>query len=70
MLRRVFAAAFAVILVSECMPAVSAALPPSRIHPEKTIIRDENLVYIGADYLNPASVLFDSQEYAPDSIAE
>ncbi len=30
-------------------------------------IMDENLVYIGADYLNPASVLFDDQDKVPAS---
>ena len=30
-------------------------------------IYDENLVYLGADYLNSADVLFDQQDYAPES---
>lgn len=30
-------------------------------------IMDENLVYIGADHLNPASVLYDDQDKVPAS---
>ena len=30
-------------------------------------IYDENLVYLGADYLNSADVLFNQQDYAPES---
>ena len=67
MLKRTVALLCAAVLSSACIPAVSAEPAAARIDLSDKIIRDLNLVYIGADYLNPASVLFDNQEYAPES---
>ena len=38
-----------------------------KLDASKFKIYDENLVYLGADYLNSADVLFDQQDYAPES---
>ena len=67
MWKRMIAMFSAIVCAVPFMPAVSAAPASERIDLSDKIIRDENLVYIGADYLNPASVLFDNQEYAPES---
>lgn len=67
MFRRSIALLFALMISGYFLPAVSAAPASGRIDLTDKIIRDENLVYIGADYLNPAAVLFDAQDYAPDS---
>ena len=67
MLRRTAALLSSAVFAVCCMPSVSAQPASERIDLSDKIIRDVNLVYIGADYLNPASVLFDNQEYAPAS---
>lgn len=67
MLRRTAALLSSAVFAACCMPAVSAAPVSEQIDLSDKIIRDVNLVYIGADYLNPASVLFDNQEYVPAS---
>ena len=67
MLKRIAALLCAAVITAGCMPAVSAEPASARIDLSDKIIRDQNLVYIGAEYLNPASVLFDNQEYAPES---
>lgn len=67
MIKRGISLLTAIVSTAVYMPKVSAAPAASRIDLSDKIIRDENLVYIGADYLNPASVLFDNQDYAPES---
>ena len=49
------------------MPALAASPEPALLDVSLFTVRDENLVYIGADYLNPASVLFDDQDKVPAS---
>ncbi|MBE6875728.1 MAG: hypothetical protein E7496_03235 [Ruminococcus sp.] len=39
----------------------------SKLDASQFKIHDENLVYLGADYLNSADVLFNQQDYAPES---
>lgn len=58
-------AAFA--LAMQGIPSVSAAETPALLDVSGFQIMDENLVYIGADYLNPASVLFNQQDKVPAS---
>ena len=67
MFKRCLALLSAAVCAAAYMPTVCAAPVSARIDMSDKIIRDENLVYIGADYLNPASVLFDNQDYAPES---
>ena len=60
------------LLAVSMLPAVPAAAAPppepkTLLDASAFIIRDENLVHSGADYLNPASVLFDDQDKAPES---
>ena len=65
-------------LTAVCMAAVNAGamLPaaaaetPALLDAAGFKIYDENLVYIGADYLNPATVLFDDQDKVPASPEE
>ncbi len=60
-------------LTALLMTASAAPLPVSAAdEPQEQLldvsqftVRDENLVYIGADYLNPVSVLFNDQDKAP-----
>lgn len=55
-------------LAAGCLPfPASAAQEESVLDAAAFRIYDENLVYIGADYLNPASVLFDDQDKLPAS---
>lgn len=67
MLRRKISFLTAVLLAVSAMPRVSAAETPALLDASGFQIRDENLVYIGADYLNPAAVLFDDQDKVPAS---
>lgn len=59
-----------------CMSSVSA-IPAASEEKESTLldvsqfsVMDENLVYLGADYLNDASVLFDDQDKVPSSVTQ
>ena len=61
------AAAASALLLMQNMPAVSAAPVSALLDTSGFSVMDENLVYIGADYLNPASVLFDDQDKVPAS---
>ena len=58
------------ILALSMLPVVpvEAAEPPTLIDASGFSVHDENLVYIGADYLNPASVLFDEQDKVPHGV--
>ena len=67
MKKRLFTLASAMILAAETCPAVTAAPVSALLDVTDFQIMDENLVYIGADYLNPASVLFDDQALVPES---
>ena len=49
------------------LPVPVSAAESGLLDAAKFRIMDENLVYIGADYLNPASVLFDDQDKVPAS---
>ena len=49
------------------MPQVSAAKESALLDVSGFAVMDENLVYIGADYLNAAGVLFDDQDKVPES---
>ncbi len=63
--------AFLTALLLSC-GAVPVSVPAfaetsGKLDSSKFKIYDENLVYIGADYLNSAEVLFDQPDYAPES---
>ena len=64
---RKLAAAAALALIIQSAPPVYAAPEPALLDVSGFSVMDENLVYIGADYLNPASVLFDDQDKVPAS---
>ena len=68
-MKRMLCVLCAAVLAFPAMPCL-AAERPGQITISVSNVRDENLVYIGADYLNPASVLFDDQDKAPASLAE
>ena len=55
------------LLISALPLPVTAAETPALLDASGFRIYDENLVYIGADYLNPATVLFDDQDKVPVS---
>ncbi len=67
MKQRKLAAAAAILLFMQSMPAVSAAPASALLDASGFTVMDENLVYLGADYLNPATVLFDDQDKVPES---
>lgn len=67
MKHRVTAMIAASLLLAPWVPQVQAAPEPALLDAALFSVMDENLVYIGADYLNPASVLFDDQDKVPDS---
>ena len=64
---RKLAAAAAITLILQSAPTVHAAPEPALLDVSGISVMDENLVYIGADYLNPAAVLFDDQDKVPAS---
>ncbi len=69
--RRLTAAAAAVLLASQALPSPAAAAEESGLIDAAAFrIYDENLVYLGADYLDPATVLFDDQDKVPASPTE
>lgn len=60
----------AAVLALSMLPEIPVSAEPSagsaaRLDVSDFTIRDENIVYAGADYLNPASVLFDDQDKLP-----
>ena len=59
----------AFLLSAEAVPAAipTKAENSGKLDSSKFQIYDENLVYLGADYLNSADVLFDEPDYAPES---
>ena len=61
------AAAAALALGSIPAPCVSAAPVEGLLDVSQFRIMDENLVYIGADYLTDCSILFDDQDKVPAS---
>ena len=69
MKRRLLCAAAALTVLTAAIPAmpVNAAPESALLDVSGFRVMDENLVYIGADYLNPASVLFDDQDKVPAS---
>ena len=57
----------AVVMTAPQQLPVSAAPDAGLLDMSLFTVRDENLVYIGADYLNSVSVLFDDQDKVPAS---
>lgn len=67
-MRRSAAGLLAATMLLGVMPIpASAAETPALIDASGFTVYDENLVYIGADYLNAAAVLFDDQDKVPAS---
>lgn len=63
----------AATLCITCSPAIkvnSDETESALLDVSKFTVMDENLVYIGADYLNNASVLFDDQDKVPSSVSQ
>lgn len=52
------------------IPAASKEKEPTLLDVSQFSVMDENLVYLGADYLNDASVLFDDQDKVPSSVTQ
>ncbi|MCR5718529.1 MAG: hypothetical protein K6F80_05790 [Oscillospiraceae bacterium] len=67
MKRTITAAMTAAVMLSAFIPVTGTAAESALLDASKFRIYDENLVYIGADYLNPAQVLFDDQDKVPAS---
>ena len=67
MKKRKLAVTAAILLIFRSVPVVSAAPESALLDVSGFSIMDENLVYLGADYLNPADVLFDDQDKVPVS---
>ncbi|MBR6718564.1 MAG: hypothetical protein IKI77_09525 [Oscillospiraceae bacterium] len=57
----------ALLLALQSVPQVSAAKESVLLDVSDFAVMDENLVYLGADYLNAAGVLFDDQDKVPES---
>lgn len=55
---------------ASAMPAISAEPEPELLDITQFSVMDENLVYLGADHLNDASVLFDDQDKVPSSVTQ
>ena len=51
-------------------PAVCEEREPTLLDISQFSVMDENLVYLGADYLHDASVLFDDQDKVPSSVTQ
>ena len=66
-MKRMSGLMLAAAIMMQSIPAVAASPESELLDVSSFTIMDEDLVYIGADYLNPAMTLFDSQEYAPES---
>jgi len=69
MKRRFICGLIAMTMTAAAIPAVpaAAAQESALLDVSGFSVMDENLVYIGADYLNPASVLFNDQDKVPVS---
>ncbi len=67
MRKQIEAAVLSTVLLSCMMPVPAAAAESGLLDASAFQVCDENLVYIGADYLNPASVLFNDQDKVPAS---
>ena len=68
MMKKLTAFCTALLMISASMPILNVSAEESqKLDASAFQIYEENLVYIGADYLNPATVLFDQQDYAPES---
>ncbi|WP_298484160.1 dockerin type I repeat-containing protein [uncultured Ruminococcus sp.] len=52
------------------IPAASAETESALLDISHFSVMDENLVYLGADYLHDASVLFDDQDKVPSSVTQ
>lgn len=52
------------------IPAVSEERESTLLDISQFSVMDENLVYLGADHLNDASVLFDDQDKVPSSVTQ
>jgi len=68
MLKKITAFCTAFLTVCASMPLFNVSAEESqKLDASAFHVYEENLVYAGADYLNPATVLFDQQDYAPQS---
>ncbi|MBR3268977.1 MAG: dockerin type I repeat-containing protein [Oscillospiraceae bacterium] len=69
MRKKMFSGITAFIITAGMLPCIpaDAADQPALLDVSAFSVMDENLVYIGADYLNPASVLFNDQDKVPAS---
>lgn len=68
MKQRILAAAASVLLLmQQDIPIVFTSPESGLLDASGFSVMDENLVYLGADYLNPATVLFDDQDKVPES---
>ena len=65
--KRSTAALTAAVLLTAFVPVTGNAAESTLLDASEFRVCDENLTYIGADYLNPAQVLFDDQDKAPAS---
>ena len=68
-MKRMTACFLSAALMLQTVPLIPAAAVPENglLDVSEFTVRDENLVYLGADYLNAASVLFDDQDKVPVS---
>ncbi len=66
-IQKLISALSAVTLLTSAMPVPVFAEESALLDATKFMIRDENLVYLGADYLNDASILFNDQDKVPAS---
>ena len=67
MTKKILCILLASAMAAGAAPTVSAAPETALLDTSGFRIMDENLVYIGADYLNAATVLFDDQDKVPAS---
>ncbi len=68
MYKKITAFLTAMLCLAAAVPVLPANAESSgRLDASNFKIYDENLVYLGADYLNSADVLFDQQDYTPES---
>lgn len=68
-LKKIISAAAVIPLCISCYNAqvFSESIQPTLLDASKFTVMDENLVHLGASYLNDASVLFDEQDKVPES---
>ena len=68
MYKKITAFLTAMLCLAAAVPVLPANAESSgRLDASNFKIYDENLVYLGADYLISADVLFDQQDYTPES---